>query len=246
MPRRSGCYRYPTRPTLRIEVADPQHALVLYGSPADMGAEDSWERSIWQFVVPRGSIVGASCCSGTATPMARTGRVASAPGVGGDCARTCGLVGPLREAYPRRPQVLSSGGMRRRTWLVHVFPAYGVTDPVRRDDLLSVPDPIVQVGRADRDHRARGEALVVGVGHPVVVARSERDPPALATLRRRARTRKIWLRSFHAIEVWARSTATGQDDLIRQRSVVQVHLGPPLQFLASLTFTAVTHRPELP
>jgi hypothetical protein len=36
---------------LRIEVADPQHALVLYGSPADMGAEDSWERSIWQFVV---------------------------------------------------------------------------------------------------------------------------------------------------------------------------------------------------
>ena len=52
MPRRSGCYRYPTRPTLRIEVADPQHALVLYGSPADMGAEDSWERSIWQFVVP--------------------------------------------------------------------------------------------------------------------------------------------------------------------------------------------------
>jgi hypothetical protein len=52
MPRRSGCCRYPTRPTLRIEVADPQHSLVLYGSPADMGAEDSWERSIWQFVVP--------------------------------------------------------------------------------------------------------------------------------------------------------------------------------------------------
>jgi len=24
---------------------------VLYGSPADKGAEDSWERSIWQFVV---------------------------------------------------------------------------------------------------------------------------------------------------------------------------------------------------
>ena len=41
-----------TRPTLRIEVADPQHALVLYGSPAGMGADDSWERSIWQFVVP--------------------------------------------------------------------------------------------------------------------------------------------------------------------------------------------------
>ena len=42
---------------------------MLYGSPADMGAEDSWERSIWQFVVPPGgSIVGASCCSGTATP----------------------------------------------------------------------------------------------------------------------------------------------------------------------------------
>jgi hypothetical protein len=62
---------------LRIEVADPQHSLVLYGSPADMGAEDSWERSIWQFVVPGGSMVGASCCSGTATPMARTGRADS-------------------------------------------------------------------------------------------------------------------------------------------------------------------------
>jgi hypothetical protein len=47
-----GVTRILTRPTLRIEVADPQHALVLYGSPADMGAEDSWERSIWQFVVP--------------------------------------------------------------------------------------------------------------------------------------------------------------------------------------------------
>ena len=44
MPRRSRCCRYPTRPTLRIEVADPQHSLVLYGSPADMGAKDSWER----------------------------------------------------------------------------------------------------------------------------------------------------------------------------------------------------------
>jgi hypothetical protein len=75
MPRRSGCCRYPTRPTLRIEVADPQHAVVLYGSPADMGGEDSWERSIWQFVVPpEGSMVGASCRSTTATPMARTGR----------------------------------------------------------------------------------------------------------------------------------------------------------------------------
>jgi hypothetical protein len=29
---------------LRIEFADPQHSLVLYGSPADMGAKDSWER----------------------------------------------------------------------------------------------------------------------------------------------------------------------------------------------------------
>jgi hypothetical protein len=53
LPRRSGCCRHRTRPTLRIEVADPQHALVLYGSPADMGAEDSWERSIWQLVVPQ-------------------------------------------------------------------------------------------------------------------------------------------------------------------------------------------------
>jgi hypothetical protein len=38
---------------LRIEVADPQHALVLYGSPAHIGAEDSWERSTWQLVVPQ-------------------------------------------------------------------------------------------------------------------------------------------------------------------------------------------------
>jgi hypothetical protein len=53
MPRRSGCHPYPTRPTLRIEVADPQHALVLYGSPAHIGAEDSWERSTWQLVVPQ-------------------------------------------------------------------------------------------------------------------------------------------------------------------------------------------------
>ena len=33
---------------------------MLYGSPAGMGAEDSWERSIWQFVVPPGGSDGGS------------------------------------------------------------------------------------------------------------------------------------------------------------------------------------------
>jgi hypothetical protein len=43
-------YLYPTGPALRIEIADPPHALVLFGSPADIGG-DSWGRSTWQFVI---------------------------------------------------------------------------------------------------------------------------------------------------------------------------------------------------
>jgi hypothetical protein len=33
---------------------DPPHALVLYGSPADIGREQSWGVSTWQFVVTPG------------------------------------------------------------------------------------------------------------------------------------------------------------------------------------------------
>ncbi len=44
-------YLHPTAPPMRIEVVDPPHALVLFGSPADIGAEDSWGISTWQFVV---------------------------------------------------------------------------------------------------------------------------------------------------------------------------------------------------
>jgi hypothetical protein len=53
MPRRSGCCRYPARPTLRIEVADPQHSLVLYGSPADTGRRTAGNGRSGKFVVPR-------------------------------------------------------------------------------------------------------------------------------------------------------------------------------------------------
>lgn len=44
-------YLHPTAPPMRIEIADPPHALVLLGSPADIGAEESWGTSTWQFVV---------------------------------------------------------------------------------------------------------------------------------------------------------------------------------------------------
>ena len=36
---------------MRIEIVDPPKALVLFGSPADIGAEESWGISTWQFVV---------------------------------------------------------------------------------------------------------------------------------------------------------------------------------------------------
>lgn len=47
-------YLHPTAPPMRIEVADPPHALVLFGSPADMASEESWGMSTWQFVVNPG------------------------------------------------------------------------------------------------------------------------------------------------------------------------------------------------
>lgn len=45
---------HPTAPPLRIEVVDPPNALVLVGSPADLGAEEGWGMSTWQFVVKPG------------------------------------------------------------------------------------------------------------------------------------------------------------------------------------------------
>jgi hypothetical protein len=45
---------YPTTPPLQIEIVDPPHALVLCGSPADIGTGTSWGRSTWQFIVSPG------------------------------------------------------------------------------------------------------------------------------------------------------------------------------------------------
>jgi hypothetical protein len=49
-----GIHLHPTAPPMRIEVADPPHALVLLGSPADIDSEASWGVSTWQFVVNPG------------------------------------------------------------------------------------------------------------------------------------------------------------------------------------------------
>ena len=43
-----------TAPPLRIEIVDPPNALVLVGSPADIGGEESWGISTWQYVVKSG------------------------------------------------------------------------------------------------------------------------------------------------------------------------------------------------
>jgi hypothetical protein len=45
---------HPTAPPLRIEIVDPPSALVLFGSPADLRAEEGWGMSTWQFVVTPG------------------------------------------------------------------------------------------------------------------------------------------------------------------------------------------------
>ena len=49
-----GIYIHPTSPPLRIEIVDPPNALVLFGSPAEIGGEDSWGVSTWQFVINPG------------------------------------------------------------------------------------------------------------------------------------------------------------------------------------------------
>jgi hypothetical protein len=48
-------FLHPSAPPLRIEIVDPPHTLVLFGSPAEVGAEQSWGMSTWQFAVRRGS-----------------------------------------------------------------------------------------------------------------------------------------------------------------------------------------------
>lgn len=49
---------HPTTPPLRVEIVNPPHALVLFGSPVDTGdGGEIWGASTWQFVVkadPRG------------------------------------------------------------------------------------------------------------------------------------------------------------------------------------------------
>ncbi|MCP3993911.1 MAG: hypothetical protein GY722_02445 [bacterium] len=44
-------YLHPTAPPMEIKIVDPPHTLVLFGSPADIGSEDSWGMSTWQFVI---------------------------------------------------------------------------------------------------------------------------------------------------------------------------------------------------
>jgi hypothetical protein len=52
-------YLHPTAPPLRIEIVEPPHTLVLFGSPADIAAEKSWGISTWQFIVRPGSVGGS-------------------------------------------------------------------------------------------------------------------------------------------------------------------------------------------
>ena len=42
---------HPESPPLRVAVVDPPNALVLFGSPAEVGTGDTWGVSTWQFVV---------------------------------------------------------------------------------------------------------------------------------------------------------------------------------------------------
>jgi hypothetical protein len=50
-----GIYLYPaSTPPLRIEIVDAPNTLVLFGSPADLGTEESGGMSTWQFAVNPG------------------------------------------------------------------------------------------------------------------------------------------------------------------------------------------------
>ena len=46
-----GIRLHPDTPPLRIKIVDPPIALVLFGSPAEVGSEDEWGKSTWQFVI---------------------------------------------------------------------------------------------------------------------------------------------------------------------------------------------------
>jgi len=47
-------FLHPAAPPMRVEIVDPPNVLVLVGSPADVGDEESWGMSTWQFIVERG------------------------------------------------------------------------------------------------------------------------------------------------------------------------------------------------
>jgi len=51
----SEIYLHPTAPPMRIEIVDPPNTMVLFGSPADVGSEETWGISTWQFVIQQGS-----------------------------------------------------------------------------------------------------------------------------------------------------------------------------------------------
>ena len=46
-----GIHLHPDVPPLRAEIVDPPNALVLFGSPAEVGGEETWGVSTWQFAV---------------------------------------------------------------------------------------------------------------------------------------------------------------------------------------------------
>ncbi len=52
-------FLHPTAQPLRMEIVDPPGALVLSGSPVDIGGEESWAKSTWQFAVNPGSDGGS-------------------------------------------------------------------------------------------------------------------------------------------------------------------------------------------
>jgi hypothetical protein len=47
-------YLHPTAPPLRVEIVDPPHTLVLFGSLVEGTAEGSWGVTTWQFIVRPG------------------------------------------------------------------------------------------------------------------------------------------------------------------------------------------------
>ncbi len=48
-------YLHPSAPPLRVNMVDPPHTLVLFGSPAEIGAGENWGMSTWQFAIRPGS-----------------------------------------------------------------------------------------------------------------------------------------------------------------------------------------------